>query len=396
MAALLAAAEVAEWIGREVQARLDRGQVVLADRYAWTGVARDVARGLDARWAADLYRFAPVPDLVVYRRQDPVAALAAGLRLRPAGAGSDAATEAYEAFLRDLVAAFDVLASEPGRGPWPTETLLLNAGLTGDARDRAIRAALEPRLDGVTAAPVSGGTTTTRPATGDTAHGEPGILLAVEGIDRSGRSTHVRRLEAHLRYAGRGVARTSLASSSLSGEPIRVVKHGRHPDPVELALLYAADLAERVEQVVQPSLRAGLVVIADRYRWTPMARAEARGVDGDWLERLFSFAPRPDAVLFLDIDADASLARHPDDPDPYEAGLELGLAPDRRESYRLFQDRLIRRFERYAERDGFTRIPAAGTVERVGDLVLRAADAVVVSRARADRALQNRRAVVAP
>src|SRR4249920_1520054 len=148
----------------------------------------------------------------------------------------------------------------------------------------------------------------TAPAARPGAHGEPGVLIVLEGIDRSGRSTHVRRLEEHLRYAGWGVTRTSLASSLLSGDLIRNAKRDRHADPTETALLYAADLAERIEQVVVPSLRAGLVVIADRYRWTPMARAEARGVDPAWLVALFSFAPPPDAVFFLDVDAEASLA----------------------------------------------------------------------------------------
>jgi len=215
------------------------------------------------------------------------------------------------------------------------------------------------------------------------AHGEPGVLFVLEGIDRSGRSTHVRRLEEHLRYAGRGVTRTSLASALLSGDRIRAAKRDRRADPVETALLYAADLAERIEQVVLPSLRAGLVVIADRYCWTPMARAEARGVDAGWLDALFGFAPAPDAVLFLDVDPEASLARRPDDPDPYEAGLDLGLSADVRESYRLFGERLYACFDRYAGPAAFTRIAAVAPVEDVGQRVLRAADAVLASRSAA-------------
>ena len=211
-------------------------------------------------------------------------------------------------------------------------------------------------------------------------HGEPGVLIVLEGIDRSGRSTHVRRLEEHLRYAGRGVARTSLAGSGLSGGLIRTAKQDRAVDAVEIALLYAADLAERIDQVIMPSLRAGLVVLADRYRWTPMARAEARGVDPAWLEGLFAFAPPPDGILYLDIDPDASLARQPDEPDPFEAGADLGLAADRRESYRLFQSRLAACFERYAAPAGFVRIAAAGSVPIVGRRVLRAANEVLGTR----------------
>ena len=223
----------------------------------------------------------------------------------------------------------------------------------------------------------------TVPAARPGAHGEPGVLFVLEGIDRSGRSTHVRRLEEHLRYAGRGVTRTSLASSLLSGDLIRGAKRDRHADPTETALLYAADLAERIEQVVAPSLRAGLVVIADRYCWTPMARAEARGIDPGWLAALFSFVTPPDAVLFLDVDAEASLARRADDPDPYEAGADLGLSPDLRESYRLFGKRLYACFDRFAGPAGFTRIRATGSVEQVGQRVLRAADQVLLARSAA-------------
>lgn len=227
----------------------------------------------------------------------------------------------------------------------------------------------------------AGAAVSTVPPARPGAHGESGVLFVLEGIDRSGRSTHVRRLEEHLRYAGRGVTRTSLASSLLSGDLIREAKHDRHADPTETALLYAADLAERVEQVILPSLQAGLVVIADRYCWTPMARAEARGVDPAWLDAVFGFVPPPDAVLFLDVDAETTLTRQVDDPDPYEAGLDLGLAADVRESYRLFQARLYACFDRYAGPAAFIRIDATAPVEQVGQRLLRAADAVLAGRA---------------
>jgi dTMP kinase len=132
-----------------------------------------------------------------------------------------------------------------------------------------------------------------------------------------------------------------------------------------MALLDAADLAERIEQVVQPSLRAGLVVLADRYLYTPMARARARGVEQAWLDTLFSFAPPPDVVLWLDLDPATALGRRDRDPPPYEAGLDLGLAADVRQSYGLFQARLAETFADYAGRYGFARFDAAGRLEEV-------------------------------
>lgn len=212
------------------------------------------------------------------------------------------------------------------------------------------------------------------------AHGLPGVLLVLEGIDRSGRSTHAGRLEARLRLAGYGVARTSLTTSLLAAEAIGRAKRDGSADATEMALLYAADLAERIEQLVLPALQAGLVVIADRYCWTPMARAEVRAVDPEWLDGVFAFVPAPDAVLFLDVDAETSLTRRDRQPDPYEAGLDLGISPDVRQSYRLFQARLAACFDRYAVVAGFTRVAAADASDTVEPRVVRAAEAVLAAR----------------
>ena len=203
------------------------------------------------------------------------------------------------------------------------------------------------------------------PVAGPGRHGRPGIFIVLEGTDRAGRSTHVRLLEQHLRYRGRGVTRTSLATSILATEPIRLAKRERRMDPLETVLLYAADLAERIEQVIMPALQAGLVVLADRYVYTPMARAATRGVDPDWLDSLFGFAPPPDITLLLEVDAATAIARHRELPDRYEAGMDLGLSSDTLESFGLFQDRLHAWFEREATRYGFDRIDARGAPETV-------------------------------
>jgi dTMP kinase len=212
-------------------------------------------------------------------------------------------------------------------------------------------------------------------------HGLPGVFIVLEGTDRSGRSTHVRRLEQHLRYRGRGVTRTSLATSVLVGESIRSARRNRQVDPVETVLLYAADLAERIEQVILPSLQAGLVVLADRYVYTPMARAATRGVDPAWLDRLFEFAPAPDLTLLLDVDAATAAARQGrHGPDRYEAGMDLGLSTDALQSFRLFQDRLRDWFERGTDHYGFTRIDARGAPDVVAALIEPAVDTLIARR----------------
>jgi dTMP kinase len=207
-----------------------------------------------------------------------------------------------------------------------------------------------------------------------------GVLIVLEGTDRSGRSTHVRRLEQHLRYRGRGVTRTSLATSLLAADPIRAAKEQRRMDPVETVLLYAADLAERIEQVIVPSLRAGLVVLADRYVYTLMARAETRGVDGAWLERLFSFAPPPDLTLLLDVDPTTALARQGHHaPDRYEAGMDLDLSRDAAQSFRIFQARLHDWFEDHAAAYRFQPIDARGEPDAVAALIEPVVDRLVAA-----------------
>jgi dTMP kinase len=189
------------------------------------------------------------------------------------------------------------------------------------------------------------------------AHGLRGSLIVLEGIDGSGRSTHVRLLEDALRYRGRGVTRASIGTSAIAGEPIRKAKRDRSAGPVETTLLYAADLAERIEQQVLPALGAGLVVLADRYAYTPMARAEARGLDRAWLEDVFSFAMRPDAVLFLDVDPGTAIDRRGD--------ANQALSDEAAGGYRQFEERLFGTFEEYVDRYRFTRVSGGGTIRAV-------------------------------
>jgi len=212
-------------------------------------------------------------------------------------------------------------------------------------------------------------------------HGERGVLLVLEGIDGSGRSTHVRLLDDRLRREGHGTTRTSLGTSLLAAQPIRRSRE-RGGDPHVTALLDAADLAERAALVILPALRAGLVVLADRYVYTPIARAVARGVDQAWLEGLHASMPAPDAVLYLDLDPGTALARRTGELDAYEAGMDLGLAEDVRRSYRLFGARLAETFDANVDRWGLTRVAATGSVETVAARLRSATDAVLARRLR--------------
>ncbi len=147
VAALLAAAEAADRVAREIRRPLARGDVVLADRYAWTAVAREVARGLDPTWVAALYRFAPRPDLVIFHRQEPAAALARALASRPTPVAAEAVAAAYGDFLQRLVGAYERLLTGTDAGPWPVLSLELDPVADPGSRIGAVRDAIRVLLD---------------------------------------------------------------------------------------------------------------------------------------------------------------------------------------------------------------------------------------------------------
>ena len=147
VAALLAASEAADRVTDEIRRPLARGDVVLADRYAWTAVAREVARGLEPGWVVALYRFMPPPDLVIFHRQAPAAALARALATRPMPAGAEAVSAAYALFLERLLEVYDGLLQDPDGGPWPVPALVLDPRAAPGVRVDAIRDRVRPLLD---------------------------------------------------------------------------------------------------------------------------------------------------------------------------------------------------------------------------------------------------------
>lgn len=151
VAALLAAADAQHRIGARVARRLARGDVVLADRYAWTAIAREVARGLELDWSMDLHRTLPAPDLVLYHRGEAGSAVERALATRPPSVRSAAVGAAYGTFVERLLGAFDVLAERARNGsgmPWPTQVVALDVhaeqGVNGRIAREAIRPLVEP------------------------------------------------------------------------------------------------------------------------------------------------------------------------------------------------------------------------------------------------------------
>lgn len=175
-------------------------------------------------------------------------------------------------------------------------------------------------------------------------HPYPGRLITVEGIDGSGKSTQLLLLERWLVAQGHRVHFTEWNSSTLVR---RSMKRGKKKDlltPTTFSLLHAVDFADRLMYQILPPLRAGMIVLADRYVFTAFARDVARGVHPQWVRDVYGFAPRPDLTLYFRVPIEVSLERLLAGRTKlkyHEAGMDLGLSSDPVESFRRFQSHVL-------------------------------------------------------
>jgi dTMP kinase len=199
-------------------------------------------------------------------------------------------------------------------------------------------------------------------------HGQPGRLLVFEGLDGSGKSTQARLLLKWLQSRGYRVFFTEWNSSDLVSDTIRRGKKKGLLTPTTFSLLHAADFADRFERHILPPLRAGYIVICDRYVYTAFVRDAARGCDPMWVRSLYGFALPPDKTFYFQVPVHTSLKRKLASRQKisyYEAGMDLHLADDVTDSYERFQNRLKREYDKLAPRDGFVVINANRPVEEI-------------------------------
>lgn len=175
-----------------------------------------------------------------------------------------------------------------------------------------------------------------------------GNLIVIEGPDASGRSTQIELLTAKLEAEGFAVLNTGLKRSALVGSGILQAKQHITLGKRTVALYYAADFADQLEQKIIPALRSGYVVLADRYIYTLMARNTVRGIRRKWSSDLYKFALIPDLVFYLDVDplklVHRVFEKH-QQLDYYESGSDLRLSDDMFESFVLYQKRMAQEFE---------------------------------------------------
>ena len=195
-----------------------------------------------------------------------------------------------------------------------------------------------------------------------------GKLIVVEGADGSGRTTEVAALKEWLEVQGHAVVDTGLRRSDLVSGEIDKAKLGHTLASTTMALLYAADFADQLENKIIPALSAGSTVLADRYIYTLMARAIARGGSRDYARRLYGFALRPDLIVFLDARPEILLHRaigKYGSLDYWESGMDLCLSRDLFESFFLYQALLSREFDWMTGEYGFHKVDANRAPEQV-------------------------------
>jgi dTMP kinase len=211
-------------------------------------------------------------------------------------------------------------------------------------------------------------------------HRYPGRLITVEGIDGSGKSTQLLLLQRWLTARGYRVHFTEWNSSPLVR---RAMKRGKKKDlltPTTFSLLHAVDFADRFTYQIVPPLKAGMIVLADRYVYTAFGRDVARGVHPDWVRAVYSFAPRPDLALYFRVPIEISLDRLLAGRTKlkyHEAGMDVGLASDPVESFRLFQSRVLDIYDQLAQQFDLRVIDAREDIPTQQKVVRRLAQQVL-------------------
>ncbi len=195
-----------------------------------------------------------------------------------------------------------------------------------------------------------------------------GKLIVIEGPDSVGRSTQINLLRAWLEQQGHAVLDTGMARSALAGKGIQQAKQGNTLGPITMTLFYATDFADRLENEIIPALRAGFVVLTDRYIFSLMARAVARSEDPVWIENVAGFALVPHAVYYLKADVRDLVSRvvlGRGRFDFWESGMDMRFGGDMYESFIRYQQRLIRALDRMARKYAFITIDASKHPEAI-------------------------------
>src|SRR5918993_108533 len=197
----------------------------------------------------------------------------------------------------------------------------------------------------------------------------PGKIIAIEGTDGVGRSTQIQMLREWLEVRGYGVIETGWTRSALMQPTIDIAKASNTLNKLTFVLLYATDFADRLEKEVIPALKAGFIVLSDRYIYTAIARAGVRGVDRAWIRNLYGFGIVPHLVFYLRIDEKTLIRRvlQSRGMDYWESGMDLKIGDDIYESFRAYQRALLKEYASMSDEFNFRILDARRKVDVIQD-----------------------------
>ena len=207
-------------------------------------------------------------------------------------------------------------------------------------------------------------------------HGVPGVdlsklagkLIVVEGADGSGRSTQIAKLVQWLEGGGHATVQVGLKRSTLVSEELEQAQEGNILSRTTLSLFYATDFADQLENIILPALKAGFIVLADRYIYTLMARDMVRGMDETWLRNLYGIAPEPDAVFYLNVPPEELVQRtfaKNSALDYWESGMDIGLSRDMFDSFMTYQTAMQKTFRQLQTTYGFHIVDGMRSTEAI-------------------------------
>jgi dTMP kinase len=197
----------------------------------------------------------------------------------------------------------------------------------------------------------------------------PGRLVVIEGTDGVGRSTQLHLLRPWLESSGYAVIDTEMTRSELVGAGLKQAKEGHTLGPITLNLFYATDFVDRFEGQILPALRAGFIVLTDRYIYSLMARALVRGADPKWIRSIYGLAVKPDIIFYLRIGVEDLIPRvlQRGGFDFWESGMDMRLGDDLFESFVGYQSRMLDQFDAMSQDYNFEVIDASQPVERIAE-----------------------------
>ncbi|HPI26849.1 MAG TPA: thymidylate kinase [Candidatus Marinimicrobia bacterium] len=208
-----------------------------------------------------------------------------------------------------------------------------------------------------------------------------GKLIVLEGSDGSGRTTQITRIKSWLEGKGYAVVNCELARSQLVGPELELARRGNTLCPTTLSLFYATDFMDQLENVIIPALRAGFIVLADRYFYTLMARDLVRGTDLKWVQNIYGVALVPDLVFYLNVSPRRLIERRwqkANAMDYWESGMDMGLSRDWAVSFLIYQQYLRKVFLKLQDMYGFIVINGNKSITAITNDIVKQIEKVLI------------------